>query len=116
MFGSVYAFEVDGFGNSYLMDDANLPSLLSLPWLGFVDASSEIYKNTRAMILSENNPFFFEGTAACGVGGPHVGLGFIWPMSIAMRALTSTSDDEIIECLQLLKDTTAGTLFMRESF
>lgn len=89
MVGKVFAFEVDGFGSAYFMDDANIPSLLSLPYLGFVDRNDPIYKNTRKFVLSEYNPYFFKGEAGEGIGGPHVGPGYIWPMSIIMRAYTS---------------------------
>ena len=89
MVGKVFAFEVDGFGSAYFMDDANIPSLLSLPYLGYVDRNDPIYKNTRKFVLSEYNPYFFKGEAGEGLGGPHVGPGYIWPMSIIMRAYTS---------------------------
>ena len=85
----MFAFEVDGFGSAYFMDDANIPSLLSLPYLGYVDRNDPIYKNTRKFVLSEYNPYFFKGEAGEGIGGPHVGPGYIWPMSIIMRAYTS---------------------------
>src|SRR5262249_11174016 len=114
--GAVYAYEVDGFGNQIFMDDANVPSLLSLPYLGCCAPDDPIYRNTRALVLSEENPYFFRGHAAEGIGGPHVGLRMIWPLGIIMRALTSTSDKEILFCLQMLKTTHAGTGFMHEAF
>lgn len=94
-FGKIYAFEVDGFGNALLMDDANVPSLLALPYLGDVDADDPVYQNTRRFVWSSSNPYFFKGTAAEGIGGPHVGYDMIWPMSIMMKAFTSTDDAEI---------------------
>ncbi len=115
-YGSVYAYEVDGFGNALLMDDANVPSLLSLPYLGAIERSDDLYRATRRLILSEDNPYFFRGTAGEGIGGPHVGLEMIWPLGITMRALTSDDDDEILFCLRMLKSTHAGTGFMHESF
>ncbi|PTT03760.1 metal-independent alpha-mannosidase [Pedobacter sp. HMWF019] len=115
-YGKIYAFEVDGFGNTYLMDDANVPSLLALPYLGSVDLSDPIYQNTRKFVLSSDNPFYFKGTAAEGIGGPHVGQDMIWPMSITMRALTSTDKEEIKKCIQTLQKTHAGKGFMHESF
>jgi meiotically up-regulated gene 157 (Mug157) protein len=115
-YGKIYAFEVDGFGNTYLMDDANVPSLLALPYLGAIDVKQEIYQNTRKFVLSENNPFYFKGTAAEGIGGPHVGQDMIWPMSITMRALTSSDREEIKRCIQSLQKTHAGKGFMHESF
>ncbi|MFC6997102.1 glycoside hydrolase family 125 protein [Rufibacter roseus] len=114
--GKLYAYEVDGFGSYYLMDDANVPSLLSLPYLGAVSTSDPIYQNTRKFILSENNPFFYKGTAGEGIGGPHVGRDMVWPMAIIMRALTSTSDQEIKTCINMLKNTHGGTGFMHETF
>ncbi|WP_224996286.1 glycoside hydrolase family 125 protein [Cesiribacter sp. SM1] len=114
--GKIYAYEVDGFGSFNLMDDANVPSLLSLPYLGAVEAADPVYRNTRKYVLSENNPFFFKGSAAEGIGGPHVGHDMVWPMSITMRALTSDDDQEIKACINLLKNTHGGTGFMHESF
>lgn len=115
-FGNIYAFEVDGFGNSYLMDDANVPSLLALAYLGDVAPDNPVYRNTRRFVLSDSNPYFFKGTAGEGIGGPHIGYDMIWPMSIMMRAFTSTDDNEIRDCIVMLMNTDAGTGFMHESF
>ena len=115
-FGRIYAYEVDGFGNAFMMDDANIPSLLSLPYLGSVSAKDPIYKNTRKFVLSEWNPYFFKGEAGEGIGGPHIGLEVIWPMSIIMRAFTATDDEEIRMCVEMLMNTDAGTGFIHESF
>lgn len=114
--GRVYAFEVDGFGSYLMMDDANVPSLLALPYLGAVDVNDEVYQRTRNFILSDKNPFFFKGKFAEGIGGPHIGRDMIWPMSIIMRANTSNNDEEIRQCVQTLKKTHGGTGFMHESF
>ncbi|MEA2735191.1 MAG: uncharacterized protein QOE14_1642 [Humisphaera sp.] len=114
--GEVYAYEVDGLGSRVFMDDANVPSLLSLPYLGYCGRTDPLYQRTRRYILSDDNPFYSQGRAGRGVGGPHVGVGWIWPMSIALRALTSTDDHEISDCLQLLKSSHAGTGFMHEAF
>lgn len=116
LFGKIYAFEVDGFGGSYLMDDSNVPSLLSMPYLGAVKADDAVYRNTRKFILSDNNPYFFKGKFAEGVGGPHIGPDMIWPMAITMQGLTSQSDAEIKKCIAMLKATHAGKGFMHESF
>jgi uncharacterized protein len=113
---SIYAYEVDGFGNQLFMDDANAPSLLSLPYFGCCPADEATYLNTRSFVLSEDNPYFLRGRAGEGVGGPHVGLNVIWPLGIIMRALTSRDDREILFCLKMLKTTHAGTGFMHESF
>lgn len=115
-FGKMLPYEVDGFGNKLFMDDANIPSLLSLPYLGAIDANDPIYKNTRKFLFSNYNPYYFEGKAGKGIGGPHAGLGMIWHLSILMRGLTSNDENEIRECLHLLKTTHAGTGFMHESF
>lgn len=114
--GALWAYEVDGFGNQLMMDDANVPSLLSLPYLGCCATGDTVYRRTRAFVLSEDNPYFFRGRAGEGVGGPHVGLGMIWPLGIIMRGLTSEDEREIALCLKLLKTTHAGTGFMHESF
>ncbi|MEC7783180.1 MAG: glycoside hydrolase family 125 protein [Bacteroidota bacterium] len=115
-YGKIYAFETDGFGNHLMMDDANVPSLLSLPYLDAIDVNDPIYQNTRDFVWSLDNPFFFKGTAAEGIGGPHVGMNMIWPMAITMRGLTSTSDAETKECIKMLKNTHGGTGFMHETF
>lgn len=114
--GQVYAFEVDGFGNALCMDDANIPSLLSMPYLGYCSNEDPIYQNTRNMVWSDNNPYFFKGEAGEGIGGPHVGLDYIWPMSIIMKALTTDDPEEIRVCLKQLRETDADTGFMHESF
>jgi meiotically up-regulated gene 157 (Mug157) protein len=115
-FGQIWAYEVDGYGNVLMMDDANAPGLLTLPYLGSSRIDDALYQRTRAFVLSTANPYFFRGTAAEGVGGPHEGLRMVWPMSIMYRAFTTTNDAEIRQCLRWLRDTTAGTGFMHESF
>lgn len=112
----VWAYEVDGYGNTLFMDDANTPGLLSLPYLHACEREDKLYRTTRAAVLSDANPYFFKGKAAEGVGGPHIGKDMVWPMSLMMRALTSDSDAEIMMCLTTLKNTTAGTGFMHEAF
>ena len=115
-FGTIYAFEVDGFGNHLLMDDANVPSLLAMAYLGDVDINDPIYQNTRRFVWSDSNPYFFKGKAGEGIGGPHVAYDMVWPMSIMMKAFTSQNDQEIKDCVQMLMNTDAGTGFMHESF
>lgn len=115
-YGKVYAFEVDGFGNATFMDDANVPSLLALPYLGCVEKNDPIYQNTRKLVWSEDNPYFFKGKAGEGIGGPHVGYDMVWPMSIIMRAMTSSDDKEIAWCIKTLRNTDAETGFMHETF
>ncbi|KAJ2714270.1 hypothetical protein H4R19_001818 [Coemansia spiralis] len=113
--GRVFAFEVDGYGGRMLMDDANVPSLLALPYLGYVDASDTVYQNTRRMVLSGDNPWHFGGSQIQGVGSPHTGFLRVWPMAIAMRALTSSDRAEIQAAVQMLARTTAGLGLMHES-
>ncbi|MBO7654747.1 MAG: glycoside hydrolase family 125 protein [Kiritimatiellae bacterium] len=115
-YGKVYAFEVDGFGSRLLMDDANAPSLLALPYLCGISPDDPVYRNTRKMIWSADNPYFFKGRDAEGIGSPHTGYNNIWPMSLIMRAMTSSDDAEIKACLVTLLKTDAGTGFMHESF
>ena len=115
-YGTIYAFEVDGYGNRFLMDDANVPSLLAMPYLGDMDVNDPIYQNTRRFVWSEANPYFFRGSAGEGIGGPHVGYDMAWPMSIMMKAFTSQDDAEIKRCVEMLMTTDAGTGFMHESF
>ena len=127
-YGQVFAYEVDGFGNHTFMDDANVPSLLALPYLqspGFAGDLSVlhpdkkgymVYQNTRRAVLSEANPFYFKGKAGEGVGGPHVGVNMIWPLSIIVRGLTSHDSQETALCLKMLQNSHAGTGFMHEAF
>jgi len=104
-FGLVFAFETDGYGSHLLMDDANVPSLLSLPLLGFLNASDLVYQNTRRMILSSRgNPYYLSGSAFHGIGGPHVGLQNAWPMSLLVQAMTSEDETEIMECVETVKN------------
>ncbi len=113
--GTIWTYEVDGFGSRVLMDDANVPSLLGLPYLAS-SPDAALYARTRAFVWSERNPWFFRGTAGEGIGGPHEGKGMIWPMSQMIYALTSTEDVEIRRSLAMLKAASAGTGFMHESY
>jgi meiotically up-regulated gene 157 (Mug157) protein len=115
-FGPVYAYEVDGYGNSYCIDDGNVPSLLSLPYLQTVRPDDKIYLNTRRFILSDSDPYYCQGKAASGPGGPHVGMGMIWPLGLIVQGMTSTDEGEIRYCLDTLRRTHAGTGFMHEAF
>ncbi len=113
--GTIWAFEVDGFGGQNLMDDANVPSLLALPYL---ESSPDpaLYKRTRSFVWSKQNPWFFSGSAGEGIGGPHIGRDSIWPMSQTIFGLTSDSPVEIRRMVQMLKASSAGTGFMHESY
>lgn len=114
--GEIWAYEVDGYGGIHLMDDANVPSLLSLPYLGFCAPDDPRYLRTRSFCLSEDNPHYVAGSSASGIGSPHTGPGTIWPMALSMQALTALDEEEILRCLRLLKSTHADTGFMHESF
>ncbi|WP_117234946.1 glycoside hydrolase family 125 protein [Vibrio maerlii] len=115
-FGDIYAYETDGYGNYLLMDDANVPSLLSAPYLGYLERDNKVYANTRRFILSEFNPYYFKGESARGIGSQHTPEQYIWHIALSMQALTSSSDDEIIEVLSTLESTHDETYFMHEGF
>lgn len=115
-FGTVYCYEVDGFGSRLIMDDANIPSLLSLPYLGCIDRVDPVYQSTRALIWSPANPYFVRGSAAVGISSPHIARDSIWPLSLIMYAMSSENDDEILSCLRSLVQTQVKHGFMRESF
>ncbi|MBU6427214.1 glycoside hydrolase family 125 protein [Patescibacteria group bacterium] len=115
-FGNIYAYEVDGFGSVCLMDDPNVPSLLSLPYLGYCSIDDPVYVATRKFIFSEWNPFYAKGEAVSGLTSPHTGVvDHFWPMATIIQALTSRDESEIISCLKDLKETHAGTHFIHES-
>ena len=113
--GPIWAYEIDGFGGRIMMDDANVPSLLSLPYLES-SPDAALYARTRHFVWSRDNPWFFRGHAGEGIGGPHIGRNSIWPMSQIMYALTSNSNGEIEDSIQILKAASAGTGFMHESY
>ena len=116
VFGKMYAYEVDGFGNTNLMDDANVPSLLALPYLEVCSSDDPIYRNTRAFVLSKENPCFYQGSYAQGVGSPHTPEGYVWPIALCVQAMTSGNTGEIASLVRMLMNTHAGTGFMHESF
>lgn len=115
-FGMIIPYEINGYGSFNFMDDANVPSLLSLPYLNCMNSDDQLYLNTRKYVLSENNPFYFKGTAAEGIGSPHTSTGNIWPISIIMRGLTSNDKTEVRQCISTLLKTHDRTGFMHESF
>jgi uncharacterized protein len=114
--GEVYAYEVDGLGHHNIMDDANVPSLLAAPYMGYCRADDPIYQSTRALILSRTNPFYYEGTAARGIGSPHTPPNHIWPIALCIQGLTAETHDEKRAMLDMLLATHAGTGLMHESF
>jgi meiotically up-regulated gene 157 (Mug157) protein len=111
-----YAYEVDGLGNALFIDDANVPSLLSLPLLGAVSPHDEIYVATREFILSKKNPFYFAGKKAEGIGSRHTPTNYVWPIALAVQALTDPILEKKLETLKLLEQTDAGTGNMHEAF
>lgn len=115
-FGKMYAYEVNGMGDMILMDDANSPSLMSAPYIGYANKDDELYVNTRKFILSIDNPWYFEGSVAKGVGSPHTGHNKIWHIALCMQALTSNNQQEIENCLKMIADSHAGAYLMHESF
>lgn len=110
------AYEIDGFGNFSFADDSNVPSLLSLPYLGYCAKDDPTYLATRNFLLSTGNPFYYVGSVASGIGSPHTPTNWIWPMALSMQALTSTNDTEIAMCLTYLTRSALATGFMHESF
>ena len=115
-YGKIYVYETDGYGNSVLMDDANVPSLLSIPYLGYVDRDNEIYQNTRKFILSHDNPYFYQGTLARGIGSPHTWPHYVWPIALSMQGLTASGKEEAKRCLDMIVKNTADLLYCHESF
>lgn len=114
--GEIIPYETDGYYNYNFMDDANVPSLLSMPYLGTIDNNDPLYLRTRSFVLGKSNPYYFSGTMGHGVGSPHTGPDRIWPIAIIIRALTANNDYDIVSALKMLKNTHAGTGFMHESF
>lgn len=114
-FGDVYAYEVDGYGGANIMDDANIPSLLALPDMGYVPVDNKIYQNTREMVLSSSNPYYVKGRFFEGIGGPHVGLRAAWPMSLLVRIRTTENDEEITKWLDLVLKSTGRLGLLHET-
>ena len=111
----VYALETDGLGNYNLMDDANIPNLLAMPYYEYPYINLEVYKNTREYMLSKANPYYFEGKTLKGIGSPHTPKDRVWPLSLIIQALTSDDESEIKECIRMLISSTGGTGYMHES-
>jgi meiotically up-regulated gene 157 (Mug157) protein len=115
-YGYVYAYEVDGRGHQTLMDDANIPSLLAAPYMGYTKPDSPVYKNTRRFLLSKNNPYFYVGKVASGIGSAHTNDGFVWPLALIMQGLTTTSVGERQAVLNELLASDPGDHLLHESF
>jgi len=115
-FGKIYAYEVDGYGHANVMDDANIPSLLSIPYFGYLDANDSIYQNTRRFALSDRNPYFYAGKYARGIGSPHTPHGYVWPLSLIVQALTSNDPAEIARVMGYIAASDVGDHRLHESF
>jgi meiotically up-regulated gene 157 (Mug157) protein len=115
-FGKIYAYEVDGYGHANVMDDANIPSLLSIPYFGYLSASDPVYKNTRKFVLSDRNPYYYQGKYANGVGSPHTPHGYVWPLSLIVQALTSDDPNEIQRVMGYIAASDVGDHRLHESF
>lgn len=114
-YGRMYAYEIDGLGHAKFMDDANMPSLLSMPLTGFV-YDTQAYKHTRAFVLSPGNPYYYHGRYAEGVGSPHTPANFVWPMSLVVQYRTASSEPERGKIVRELVDSDAGDGALHESF
>lgn len=114
--GEIIPYETDGYYNYNFMDDANVPSLLSMPYLGTIDRNDPLYLRTRSFVLSSSNPYYFSGTMGHGVGSPHTGMNRVWPIAIIVKALTANNDYDVVSSLKMLQNTHASTGFMHESF
>ncbi len=110
----IYALETDGFGNYNLMDDANIPNLIAMPYYEYPYIDKEVYDNTRKRMFSFVNPYYFGGKVLKGIGSPHTPKNRVWPLSLIIRALTSEDKAEINECVQMIINSTAGTGYIHE--
>lgn len=110
-----YAYEVDGFGQYLIMDDANLPSLLAMPYFGYCDRNNERYRNTRKIALSDRNPYYYKGTYAKGIGSPHTKAGYVWDIALGIQGMTADTVEEKQEILQMMCNMDAGTGLMHEA-
>jgi meiotically up-regulated gene 157 (Mug157) protein len=115
-YGAVYAYEVDGRGGVNLMDDANVPSLLSIPYFGYLPVTDSAYQSTRRFVLSAKNPYFYAGRYAEGIGSPHTPPNYVWPLALVMQALTSTGDAETARVLGYIAASDVGDRRLHESF
>jgi meiotically up-regulated gene 157 (Mug157) protein len=115
-FGRIYAYEVDGLGHANVMDDANVPSLLSIPYFGYLPKTNSLYLATRRFALSDRNPYFFRGKYAQGIGSPHTPHGYVWPLALCVQALTATDDREVDRVFSWIAVSDTGDHRLHESF
>lgn len=116
IYGAVYACETDGRGHYSMLDDANVPSLLSIPYIGYAPADDPIYQNTRRFLLGKDNPYYFEGKYARGIGSPHTPKDYVWHLGLVMQGLTATTPQEKREMLAMVAATDGGTDLLHEGF
>jgi meiotically up-regulated gene 157 (Mug157) protein len=115
-FGRIYAYEVDGLGHANVMDDANVPSLLSIPYFGYLPKTNSLYLATRRFALSDRNPYYFRGKFAQGIGSPHTPHGYVWPLALCVQALTATDDREVDRVFSWIAVSDTGDHRLHESF
>ncbi len=115
-YGYIYAYEVDGLGHAILTDDANVPSLLSAPYIGYTTPGDRYYDNTRNFLLSQDNPSFYQGQVARGIGSFHTPDHWIWPLALIMQGLTAQTDAEKRDVLNQLLASDPGDHLLHESF
>ncbi|PJM79630.1 glycoside hydrolase family 125 protein [Bifidobacterium scaligerum] len=111
---TIYAFETDGLGNYNIMTDSNVPDLMAAPYLGYCATDDPIYLATRRTILSDENPYYYEGKYLKGIGSPHTPPRYVWPIALSIEAMTSASKEFEAETLDRLVATDAGTHLMHE--
>lgn len=115
-YGYMYAYEVDGLDHAILTDDANVPSLLSAPYIGYTTTNDRYYLNTRAFLLSQDNPLFYSGDVARGIGSQHTPDHWVWPIALTMQGLTADSQTEKQDVLNQLLASDPGDHLLHESF
>jgi uncharacterized protein len=115
-FGRIYAYEVDGRGHANVMDDANIPSLLSIPYFGYLPKNNSLYLATRRFALSDRNPYYFRGKYASGEGSPHTPKGYVWPLALCVQALTATDEREVDQAFAWIAVSDVGDHRLHESF
>jgi len=115
-YGYIYAYEVDGLGHAILTDDANIPSLLSAPYLGYTTPNDRYYENTRAFLLSQDNPSFYQGQVARGIGSYHTPDRWVWPLALIVEGMTAVTVDEKHDVLTQLLASDPGDHLLHESF
>jgi uncharacterized protein len=115
-YGYIYAYEVDGLGHAILTDDANIPSLLSAPYIGYTTSNDRYYQNTRRFLLSQDNPSFYQGQKARGIGSYHTPDHWVWPLALIVQGLTATTPTEKQDVLTQLLASDPGDHLLHESF